>query len=302
MTAVPVPLTLAPPPAGLSDVYAQEWAHVVANMRVEFRAVTPEWAAQQLAERNTRNRRLSSAWLKLLSAIERGKMLVNGETIVFDTDGTLINGQHRLKAIAEGNHVVPMLIVYGVRPEAFATYDQGKRRNGADVLSIVGYEDCVTAAAALAWQNMYDMGDMRVGSYKPVPNDQIAGLADEYSDLLIFVKPVKAARCRLIPPGLLVFLYYQFSSRVPELADRWFEKVAAGVGVEKESHEFLLRRRLEDMQGRRDVGIQVEIAAMSVITWNRLVKSDPVPGYLVWKSTVKDGDRKFPAIEPAFPK
>lgn len=73
--------------------------------------ITPEKAMEYL-ERNTANyRKLSMAKvLPMAEDMRKGRWQLNGETIVFGMNGTLKDGQHRLKAIVESGVTVPVLV------------------------------------------------------------------------------------------------------------------------------------------------------------------------------------------------
>ncbi|WP_460985736.1 ParB N-terminal domain-containing protein, partial [Staphylococcus aureus] len=64
-----------------------------------------------------------------------------GDTIRFDKDGSLIDGQHRLLACVNTNLAQNFLIVYGLDSEVFDVIDNGKGRTNADVLGMKHYKD-----------------------------------------------------------------------------------------------------------------------------------------------------------------
>lgn len=288
---------LAPPQVNsdsVSDLYLKRFYAAASSLRIELRLVTPEWAAEIMAKNNTRNRKLSIAWVRVKNAILRDAWFPNGEAIVFDTQGVLINGQHRLKAIVESGRTVPCLVVYGIDPEAMATFDQGKKRSAGDVLSMIGHTHAVQIAATLGWQRAWDNGTIDSPSKRTIPNDEVIALANEYADMIDSIKYAAGANNKMIPPGLHGFLHYHFSQQDKALAEKFFERVIDGIGVEKNSHEYNLRRRLEnDLSGVRDEKTQIEIAALTISTWIRVRDNEPVPEYIVWRPG-KDGVRVFP--------
>lgn len=107
-------------------------------MQLEFQMITPERASDLLANHNPSNRRLDMRHAQFLAQeMERGTFRPdNGDSIRIDTDGNIIDGQHRLAAIVKANKPVKMLIAKGVDRETFATIDTGKRRTVQDVVGI----------------------------------------------------------------------------------------------------------------------------------------------------------------------
>jgi hypothetical protein len=287
----PAPVAVVPlfPPEGAAvhPAYEDRFLRACENVRVELRMISPDWATEILTTKNTHNRRLSTAWQKIHSAISRGAWHVNGECIVFDTAGVLINGQHRLYAIAKGAAAVPCFVVYGVDPEAFATFDQGKKRSAADVLSAEGFESTKYTAAALGWRMAYEDGTLGTSGCRVVPNDRVMALSAEYPGLVEAAVWAQGHYTRLAPPAMIGFLRSVLLERDPAAAEEFLRKVIKGVGITEASWEFALRRRLEDMSGRRAEADQFELCALFIKAWNKLRAGEPAStkSVLVWKTT-----------------
>ena len=76
--------------------------------------ITPDQARQYLAF-NTNNRNLRKAHVeKLANDIKNGRWVYNSATIVFNGDGTLLDGQHRLAAIIDADTPVKVAVARGV--------------------------------------------------------------------------------------------------------------------------------------------------------------------------------------------
>lgn len=100
--------------------------------------VTPELAKTWLVEHNDRNRRLVVERVtRYTERMVNDSWLRDGNTIAFDRNGRLINGQHRLHAVVESGKTVPILVAVNCDPLGFATTDTGRARNGIDILSII---------------------------------------------------------------------------------------------------------------------------------------------------------------------
>jgi hypothetical protein len=101
--------------------------------------ITPAQAERYL-ERNTNNRNIRPKHLdKLASDIVEGRWHMNGSSIVFNGDGTLLDGQHRLSAIVKAGVPVDMVVVRGVSKAAMATIDANITRKASDVAALRGY-------------------------------------------------------------------------------------------------------------------------------------------------------------------
>lgn len=127
-------------------------------MQFQTLSVTPEIASRWL-ESNDKNRRIS--WLhvrKLAQIMQSGAWALNGQTVSFDDNGRLLDGQHRLNAVVQSGMTVPMAIAVGVNdPEAFKTYDELQLKRGAHhIAGMMGVADANKVAACarivLAWE------------------------------------------------------------------------------------------------------------------------------------------------------
>lgn len=109
-------------------------------MRAIVEHITPDMAYEYLTQ-NTRNYRRVNARtvMKYAQTMKDGNWELNGEPIVFDTEGKLINGQHRLNAIVEAGIPVDILVVRGV-DKGVVVFDDGRVRRSTDVASAMGFD------------------------------------------------------------------------------------------------------------------------------------------------------------------
>lgn len=118
-------------------------------MKAAVEIVTPHMAKEML-ERMPINRPLSRKTIDRYSRdMIDGRWNNNGQGIVLSEDGTLLDGQHRLKAIIQSQCTVSMLVVRGAEKSTFITMDSGKPRALSDVLAMQGHE-YTTKMAAIA--------------------------------------------------------------------------------------------------------------------------------------------------------
>ena len=119
------------------------------NISVEMVLVTPEIATNYLRY-NDKNRKPADETVRALSKqMTTGLFLENGESIVFDNQGKLKDGQHRLMAIIKSRQSYFIPIVRGVQPRVMATFDTGKNRSAKDVLELNGFKYSGVLAGAI---------------------------------------------------------------------------------------------------------------------------------------------------------
>ena len=129
---------------------------VGSGLKAQVYMITPTHAERLLAS-NDSNRAISQRTVNGYAAIMRaGQWALNGESIIVNGDGTLLDGQHRLLACVQAGRAFPSLIVEGVGKETFVTVDSGKTRSLADAMCIEGIPNYTAAAATarciVAWK------------------------------------------------------------------------------------------------------------------------------------------------------
>lgn len=146
------------------------------SMRIEV--VTPDVAKEYLSL-NTRNRAIRKKHLDdLTKAMRAGGWVLNGQPIIFDDEGALIDGQHRLNACVASGAPFITYVVRGVSDaRAFTTIDIGKPRGAHDMATYMGglsatqAKDCVAAARiVLAYDSVPDKAEFR-GYYGSTQNE-----------------------------------------------------------------------------------------------------------------------------------
>jgi hypothetical protein len=137
-------LALFPATANPADVERPD------GVRTVWLKVTPHWAMKALQEyddfcakhpdlkmnRNVTQNRVA----KMASDMRQGMWARNHQGIAFDTNGILIDGQHRLWAVVESAATVMMQVTHGLdRREAQPTIDIGGMRTLVDTCAIAGF-------------------------------------------------------------------------------------------------------------------------------------------------------------------
>jgi len=106
----------------------------------EIRTITPE-LAQRLLEANTRNRSLNKAAVaRYANMMTRNEWRIGSDAICVGTDGTLLNGQHRLNAVILSGIPQTFLFRADVDAEDLKAMDQGNKRIGADIATLLGHK------------------------------------------------------------------------------------------------------------------------------------------------------------------
>lgn len=209
-------------------------------------------------------------------AIDEGRWLLNGSTIVMNNKNQMIDGQHRCLAGILAEKPFLSYVVRGIDdPEAFATIDTGKGRSHADIFGIAGWQNNKTASGAallimLLQQKRLSIGGitgrmMRKDSplatkmrLRPNTNlvsreeliDFASGIAENLNSAVRFANASKASR--VIPGATIAALYYLMRDIASNAADDFFRDLGEGVGLQKSDPVLVLRERLLQSKGSKD--------------------------------------------------
>lgn len=105
-------------------------------MKVQIEEVSPSQAAEWL-KLSKGNRRLNENYvLTLAVAMDGGGWIPEASEVVFDATGALIDGHHRLSAVATLGKSVEMAVKRGVPPEVRNVLDTGRTRSMSDLLGM----------------------------------------------------------------------------------------------------------------------------------------------------------------------
>lgn len=118
-------------------------------MEFAVEKITPQKAIEYLRHNTNNYRKLSLAKVsQYIAEIKAGRWELNGEPIVFDEDGVLKDGQHRLAAIAKSGVAVETVVTRGVSKDV-RVYDLGMNRTVTQIVNAEGYEINSTVMAAV---------------------------------------------------------------------------------------------------------------------------------------------------------
>jgi len=147
--------------------------------------ITPAIAEAYL-QHSPKNRPFNLAWAKYLAEqIKRGNWKLNGESICFDENGNLTQGQHRLHAVIMAGVPIMSLVVRNPEEGSFATYDQGKKRTPGEVFAICDIMNATRTSAIVRRYNVLHEGksiaDNAVGVSTRAASLSAAEMVDLYN-------------------------------------------------------------------------------------------------------------------------
>lgn len=263
---------------------------------VSIETITPDQARTWLAQAEGQNyRRFRPAYAKgLAEAMRAGEWRQNGAAVVFDTDGILIDGQHRLNACVLAG--VPFkTVVYRGAVETL-TIDTGLRRTFADWLEHKGEPFPKTLAAAVRWQYVFDCGGISKAaeSRNRISAEQAQAIFARHPGLRDAVKDTYQLR-DLLTHSTATILLYQFRCAAPrETADQFLHLLATGEHLNVGDPILQLRKQLTAARRATHQPPVTLGMAITVKAWNFWLLGRTVK-ILVWHPTGPSAE-PFPNI------
>lgn len=222
--------------------------------------ITPEVSEVLLSTRNTRNRPISKAQVKdLKQKMEDGSYRVNGESMIFDSDGILTNGQHTLTASVESGKSFQKVVVLGLHPDTFSSLDGGKTRKLEDVLAVNGEDHARELSVALRLvhiltnsKKVRNMGkwhhDRALTELKTHPN---------LKDSVTFILEMETPASYLLSPGYAAGLHYLMTEACKTDEERitveqFWKDLIEDENVASDSYAKKLQKRLIAHKQRLD--------------------------------------------------
>lgn len=238
--------------------------------KAQVEIVTPA-VASAILTRNTSNRPLSEGTVRRYAAdITAGRWKQNGEAIKIASDGTLLDGQHRLHAIARAGRAIPTLVVRDLEPEVFDTLDSGKVRSLSDILALQGhsYTNVTATAARLAFQ--YISGGAYANGGSRLTRTALSDFVAQSPYLLTVASEVGRARPRFPNGALIATLFLGNSGRQynDDMA-AFIEGVARGEDLSRGDARYTLREweTAERIRSRNVIPTKTAFAACAR-AWN----------------------------------
>lgn len=276
------------------------------RLEVSLELIDQERASEYLST-NQRNRKpTESQMMNIQRALKNDEWCLNGATIVFDSQGELSDGQHRLAAVARTGIPILTLVVRGVEPlVAQDTTDNTRKRTLASQLQMRGENNYKSLASAInAYWQLTNIGAVGPSSgHYPTPTSGLRFL-ERHPNIRHSVSLANRVKERPVkyPAGLAGALHYAFAEKSPDDADAFWMRLADGSGLTTGDPLFALRERMisDATRGASVQGMGTRYrAAITIKAWNAWMNGDELK-LLKWRPGGANPEA-FPAISGPDP-
>lgn len=153
-----------------------------------FEFITPEIAKEYLKLNMACNRRIDTQRVKELTTdIQNGNWQINGDTIRFNKKGELIDGQHRLTAIAKSGCTVMTGVTRNIENDV-TIIDRGKVRSTAQVLQMGGLDKSLCSHSSIGMIKL--LLSMSTGHRDFTSDSSIREIIEAHSEYIILSRSI----------------------------------------------------------------------------------------------------------------
>jgi hypothetical protein len=253
---------------------------------VRIQTITPAQAEKWLAEANIRNRDLrESRIVHLVENIKREEWKLTGDSIVFDLDGVLLNGQHRLSACVLSGEPIECVVLRNIPRENQDVMDDTLSRKLGDALRLRGETDVHRLGAGIAWYQRMVYAEMTGSPFyadngKRPSIPQLLAVFDENQGLRDCLAPSRPVlRALKLRPGPLLAVWYRLSLVDAQEAEVFFDGLRSGAELAEGSPILALRRYCEqerNVSRARNRNPDFRWVAVVVKAWNAWREARPI--------------------------
>jgi hypothetical protein len=233
-----------------------QWAEINHSIKFMVLVIGPE-EAEELLNLNNKNRPLADGFIAQYARdMKDGLWSLNGEALIFSTDGRLLNGQHRLHAVIRSGSVIEVAAIYGIHEDAFDTMDAGKKRGVSDLLGMRDVRYQATIAGAVS--NLFYMaagvggaGVLTLKNYRPSKAVAVKTAMDNLEYLLPACEmTAKRPTIGIVGTGLVAVLACMIASGKKPEAQDFLTKLSSGEGIVRGDPEYAFRQKVLDVKLR----------------------------------------------------
>jgi hypothetical protein len=220
----------------------------------EIITVTPD-DARRFLSKMVHNRPLSMANVKAYTdEINAGRWGLNGQGIIFDSHGRLLDGQHRMHAVIKSGKAIKTLVIRNVSADMFSRMDVGNKRTVADVIDVKN-RNTVAGACKFLYREMRGV-DWWNSNHRPRPIDgvDIIKAHPGIVESVAVVRPMKGAQ-RFAACSVLGYCHYRAGKESVERRDQFFASLDTGADLGVRSPLLALRNALAPVAGTRTTDV-----------------------------------------------
>jgi len=243
------------------------------ELQIETLWVGPSEAAELLQQcivvRKFKNYHIEN----MAAAMTRDEFVINGEAIIINEMGKVINGKRRLNAIIKAGKKVQMTIIRGVPEGSYHTIDNVTARTPAHTFQFMGYTGRLSGIFEIC--SRYDLVFRQVGRLpqgSTIRPSQQQIIEEIESNILMreaceYIATFATGNTLQFSRGPLAWAYYRMHCHDADFAQSWVEPFLTGEGLDDNDSREIIRDRLgkatQDCTKRLQINQKLGCVALS---------------------------------------
>lgn len=227
--------------------------------------ISPDLATEWL-KRNKANRTIRPARVaQYAKDMASDSWFDTGETIKFDWNGDMVDGQHRLTAVIESGVVLPMRVLFGLDPVAKEYVDTGAARTANDALRMRGEAASAILAGAARLGYLIESGQKSVRISHATVFEFIEahpGLREAAEATYKMVHKISA------PPSVIAYSRHRIVEVDAEAGAAFIDKLANLNDLAADDPILRLAQRLRQLERVREKVDKQTMTITILRTWN----------------------------------
>lgn len=238
-------------------------------------SITPEiadrWLGKNIKNRHVREEVVASYARDMTSSAWK----LTGESVKWSVDQVLLDGQHRLLAIAKSGKTIQTFVTFNLPTDAQEAMDTGSKRTAADALSLSDekYSALLAGAIRLALSVQANGAD-HAGKYRASHAEIVAALDDNWREAVEFASTY--ARGTDIPSSVVAYTYWRFAQVDKHDAGRFWVAASTKVGLAPGDPVIALTARFADARRNREALSKSVQLSMIFRAWNQWRSGKPM--------------------------
>jgi len=235
-------------------------------------AMAKEWLENQAPNRNKKPTKI----VKFARDMKHGRWEFTGETIKFDRNGQMIDGQNRCYAVIEANTPITAAIVRGLDPAAQSVMDCGSPRSTRDALTFAGYANAKDLSATISTHFAWKVGafsscvGIMSGTFR-LTNAEMLDYATEHPELAAYAERAKHLYNQglKLPCGAIATAVAETTAIDPDASIEFFDRIVSLKTAGAGDPIYTLLKRVTAMQSGGPGRVYPSTALFVLFrTWN----------------------------------
>ena len=254
--------------------------------------------AESMLGRNEANRSIRQAKVDQYARdMKNGHWDLCTTPLVIDTNGNLIDGQHRLSAQVKAGVKIKWLVMRNVDPDAQKTIDTGVSRNAADALHFAGESNTQQLAVVLRLLWRIQNGGLTGKRSENISNNDLLDTLEENPVIRFCLSEAMETKGKMthISPSILAIAHWLImQENGHEEASSFLRRIAILTGEKPGSPVLALHRRITEIQ-RNQIRVRPrDVLFLVMKAWNYDAAGQAVNKLALYSKT---GDFKLPKVD-----